>query len=212
MLNAKIVDGHGSGEKLKINPDGSVNIIRRIRPPTDDNIVVLPFRQYFTLNGEPDGDNDMRVAGTTTSPVSFYIDADDDYDIYIQTISFLISDSGATLNKFGNITALADPCRLYWTTQEAGDVIIDDTLSSNFDFVRLCSGEPSFGSGNDAFRANNVVGTSEAFIPVLDTTDQFGMEWGFRIRKGSQERIFLQVRDDTTGVDAFNIVGYGIKI
>ena len=72
MIKAIISDGHGSGNKLKINHEGVANVIVHPHPPTDEKIAVQPFRQYFTDNGNGSGSNDMIVDGSTT-PVSFFI-------------------------------------------------------------------------------------------------------------------------------------------
>jgi len=84
-------------------------------------------------------------------------------------------------------------------------------LKSNFDFVRLAGGKPSFGDGAGAFRAGNMFGTSEGYLPCVDFDEIFNLQWGLRLRKGTNDRIVLRVRDDVTGIDAFNAQCYGIK-
>jgi hypothetical protein len=154
----------------------------------------------------------MQAVGTLADPVIFSISAIDDFDIYINSINIVISDAGATLNNFGNVSALTNGVRMIWETQERGEVEIHEGLKSNFDFVRLCGGQPAFGSGTSAFRANNVVGTSEAYFMNFDIEEVFGLPWGFRLRRGTQDKVSFIIRDDTTGVDGFDAIAYGIKI
>jgi hypothetical protein len=44
---------------------------------------------------------------------------------------------------------------------------------------------------------------------TLDFSDQFGMPWGIRLPKDSNLRLVLRVKDNTSGVDAFNAIVYG---
>ncbi len=113
-----------------------------------------------------------------------------------------------TLNQFGNIGALTNGVRLFYT-DEFGEVDIAESLTTNFEFVRLCSGLPSFGDGTTAFIANNIDFLSEGIIPVLDLKDTFGFRWGLEFRNGSTQRLVLQIRDDITGIDAMDVIVYG---
>ena len=113
-----------------------------------------------------------------------------------------------TLNQFGNIGALTNGMRLFYI-DELGEVDIAEELQTNFDYVRLCSGLPSFGDGTSAFIANNVDFISEGIIPILDLKDTFGFRWGLEFRNGSTQRLVLRIRDDITGIDAMNVIIYG---
>lgn len=210
MLKTFVVNPQ-TGDSVRVTDEGVVPVIVHPHPPSGEDTELYPFRQYFTTTGDSSGTSDMRVTGSTT-PTEFYIGSIPNEDIYVRSVSILISDAGATLNNFGAITALTNGIEFYWETTSRGKFYIYTALKSNFDFVRLSQGNPAFGDGNNSFRANNVVSTSEAFMPVLNFHNIFGMQWGFRIKKGSSERLVFNVRDNTTGVDAFNIVAYGIVI
>jgi hypothetical protein len=203
-------DGKGKGNTLRINGEGEASVVVHPHPPRGEVEDALPFRQYFTDDGTSSGDNDMRVNGSTTN-VEFSIKADQEKDLYIKTISIEIADASATLNKFGNLTALTNGVEFKWSSLQEGDVIIDESLQTNWDFIRLAGGNPAFGDAAGAFRANNVSSTSEGYIPVLDLSAIFGLQYGVRLRAGSTEELVFTVKDDVTGVDSFNIVGYGIK-
>lgn len=212
MLNVKIEDGFGSGNKASVNGNGSLNVVMADHPTLHDTTnSVIPFRSFMTQDGLGII-TDMRVAGSAVAPIEFSVLADPEFDIYIKSIAFTIVDASSTLNKFGNIAALTNGCCLFWFTQDQGIVIIDDELKSNFDFVRLCAGQPAFGDSAGSFRAGNVIGNSEGYIPNLNITSVFGLNWGLRLRGGTTDKITVSIHDDTTLIDAFNVVCYGTKV
>lgn len=58
---------------------------------------------------------------------------------------------------------------------DLGNVDIHDALKINFDFVRLCHGNPPFGDGASAFLASSIgAGGAGGYIPVLNFNQVFG--------------------------------------
>jgi hypothetical protein len=209
MITTQITDGDGSGNRLKINGEGEVGVVVHSHPPIAESFAAIPFRQFFTNTSDS---SDMQVVGTLAAPIVFSIDASPTHDIYIKTISVEIADASATLNKFGNITALTNGVEFTWQTADLGTTVIADALKTNWDFVRLALGNPGFGDAAGSFRASNVSGTSEGYIPVVDLHQLFGLQWGVRLRAGTTDKLFFSVKDDTTGVDSFNIIAYGVTV
>lgn len=201
-----LVSATGTGSGAKVNGFGEIICSQLPFPARLDSDVTSIYREYLK---SADDSEDMKVDGSSSS-VDFYIEAENDHDIYINNISFLISDASAALNEFGNIGELTNGCKLSYDDL-SGENVIAESLKINFDFVRLCAGDPAYGDGATAFRANNVVGTSEAYFPTLKVADVFGMPFGIRIRAGSTQRLTLTVNDDVSGVDAFNVIAYGFK-
>jgi len=210
MLKVGVIDP-ANKHQLSIDEDGTIGVVVHPHPATDDTNV-LPFSQSFTDTGISTGDDDMQVVASLASPSEFWIQASSSRDIFIKTVSIEISDASATLNKFGNITALTNGVEFLHSTNDNGEITINGSLKSNFDFVRLAQGNPSFGDGAGAFRAGNVSGTSEGYIPVIDFSLVFGMPYGIRLRKATNDKLIFKVQDDTTGVDSFTAIGYGIQI
>ena len=210
MLKFQLVDGHGSDRKARVNDEGELNVVVHPHPPKNEVEVSLPFRQYLTDDGKASGSKDMLVDGST-NPIEFCIVANPDFDIYIKSVSVVIADAGATLNNFGAISALSNGVEFSWVSTDNGTIEIHESLKSNFDFVQLGLGTPSFGNGNSSFKANNVVGTSEAFIPVIDLKETFGLPWGVRLRKGSLDKICFIIKDNVSSIDRFDAIAYGIK-
>jgi hypothetical protein len=211
LIKATIEDGYGDGHRVRVNSEGSIPVVVHPHPPNAESFQVLPFRQYLTDDGASTGSFDMVVDGATTN-TQFFISAQDDRDIYIKTLSVVIADVNATLDEFGNIGELTNGMDFRWSTQNSGDIIINEALKTNFDFIRLSGGRPAFGAGATAFRAGNVSGASEGYIPFLDLALIFGLPWGLRLRSGTKDKLLFTVRDNLAGVDAFNIIGYGVQL
>ena len=207
-IDTKIKDGAGSGKELRIDENHAALVSDLGVPPNNLTTGLRPFTEFFKNDV---GSIDMRVDGSTNH-MDFFIEPTADGDRFIHTLSITISDAGATLSRFGFITALTNGCSLIYNDADLGDVTIADSLKTNFDFIQMCNFEPTFGTGNEAFRANNVAGTggqSEAYIPILDIEDVFGLRYGIRLPKETNKSSILRVFDDTTGVDRFDIKAFG---
>ena len=196
----------------KVSAEGAVSIVAHPHPPKDEPEHPLPYRQYMTDTGASTGTISMKAVGSAAAPLTFFVCPQNvDRDLYVGRLDIVIADASAALNKFGNITALTNGCRLEWFTQEFGVVVIHDALQSNWDFVRLSGGKNSFGATTTAFRASNVFGSSEGYIPCIDFDEIFNLQWGLRLRKGTTDCLRLIIQDDTTGVDQFDAIAYGIE-
>lgn len=209
-ITAYIEDGTGTGNTAKVSPEGFLYTQEAPYPPVETETKVTLYREFLTLNNNGTT-TDMRVNGSVT-PADFWIQGEPKYDVYITTISFLIAGPNATLNTFGAITALTNGCRFYYD-DDNGEINIGTALQRNFDFVRLCQGNPSFGATTSAFVASNVVGTSEAVIPIFDFRN-FGFKWGLKLRAGSLDKLALAVNDNLSpvaGLTGFNAVAYGFR-
>ena len=198
-----------TGDASRIGTEGELPVVVQPHPPFEEEAIYLPFRQYFTDNGEASGSIDMRVAATAADPIDFFVTAKTDTDIFIKTIAIVISDAQATLSKFGNITALTNGVEFFFESQSLGTVVINESLKTNFDFIQQAAGQPAFGAGIDSFRAQNVVGNSEAYLPVIDLAALFGTPYGIKLSKSTLDRLVFRVKDDTSAVDRFDIVAFG---
>lgn len=201
------IKGH-DGNILEVNGEKQIPVVVHPHPPKGEQLSATPLRQYF----ENSGSNDMAVNGATTNQV-FSIDAIQDFDIYIKTISIIIADASQTLQEFGNTNAaLTNGVLFEWASSDLGTVTIHDGLKTNFDFIRLGLGVPSIGDGASAFLANNAIATNiEAYIPVVDFSAVFGLKYGLRLRKNTADQVKFTIRDDCSGVDQFDVIAYGIK-
>jgi len=123
-----------------------------------------------------------------------------------------LADAGATMNKFGNITALSNGCNLEWKSNVLGIVSMGTALKSNFDFVQMADFNPSFGTGTSSFKASNVEGTSEAYVPQIDFTVSYGFRWGIPLIKGTTDRLCFTINDNVSTIDRLDAVAKGVKL
>ena len=195
-----------------VDDEGAVSVSERFSPPFGVIDFIQPIAIDFTNAA---GSADMRVNGSVTKQI-FFIPPDTirakPADRYINSIVFTIADQSGELRNFGALNRLTNGCRLFYTS-ERGEVTIRSGLKSNFDFVRLCVGEPSFGSSLDAFQADRAIGTggsaSDAWIPTLNFSKVFGTQFGIKLSSGSTQRLSIEINDNVTGVDEFTAIGYG---
>jgi hypothetical protein len=212
-IDAQIVDGGGSENRAVITPEGAIQVVNHGHPPTTETIFLIPFRQYFTDDGTASGSNDMIVDGSST-PQEFWVAADTEKDVHIVTISVDLSDGGTpNMNKFGDLTALTNGVSVDYITQDQGTVQLHNGIKTNREFVRFGNETPAIGTGADAFLADASGGGSEkAYLPKVDVREQFGMPFGIRLRKGTNDRLVFTVNDALAGLTTFNVIAYGNKL
>lgn len=208
MIKVVLVDGQGSDNPVNINKEGELAVVQHTHPPLNEKIETLPFRSYFRNSA---GSNDMRVNGSTTN-VNFCINASPTRDIWIKTISVIIQDQGARLDRFGALVALTNGIVFKYTNQAIGEIILHEGIKNNLAFLRLGTSSPAIG-GVDAYKADLSGSGADAYLPVIDMSQTFGMNYGMRLRKGSTDQICFTIRDNlSVGLDRFDIIGYGIQI
>ena len=212
MIPVQLSDGHGTGNKVKIDDEGAQFVVVHPHPPRDEKTAPLPFRQYFTDDGTSSGDEDMIVIGTAAAPIDFYIEAVSGFDIYIKTLTVRISDNGSTLDKFGALTALTNGVKWIHKTDKDGEYVLHDGIKSNLEYVRTALCQPAYGAGTTAFRADiQGGGTDDTYLPVIDCATTFGTPWGLRLRKGTTDRLIFRIQDTLTGLSTYNTIGFGIR-
>jgi hypothetical protein len=212
MIKVHLSDGYGKGNRAKVNGEGELGVVVHPHPPADEIVTVLPFRQYFTTDGTSSGSNDMIVNGSTTA-VDFYVEAVPEYDIYINSISVEIGDSGSpNLNSFGALSALTNGIEWIYFNQDQAEYQLHDGIKTNKEFIRLSNLRGAFGDGSSAFLADVSGGSStKSYLPSIDISENFGMPWGLRLQKGTTDKLIFRVRDALAGLDVLNAIAYGIR-
>ncbi len=203
-IDVKIQSGTGLQNFAEVDSRNRLCIMPAIVPPFGHSVESRVFRDY--LRDSTDS-NDMLVDGSVT-PVEFTIESDQNNDRYIKSISFVIADDGASLANFGAITALTVGCDFFYE-DNTGVVDIGESLKTNWDFIRLSNVNPAFGTGTDAFKAKNVEGKTDSYIPIIDFKEVFGFSYGLRLKAGSTQRLVLRINDDVSTIDSFNAQAYG---
>lgn len=207
-VDAYLLDAQ-SQNGVVIDSDGALQVCIVNRPPLTGNTVAIPFGQRFVNSA---GSSDLRVNGATT-PQDFYIQADDDKDSFIQSISIYLADQGATLDKFGALTALTVGLQFGYQNTDIGESIIDDEIKTNLTLIRLGQRTGAVGTGVDSYLLDINGSGADAYLPLIDLADTFGSTYGIRLRAGTSDRLFFRVNDNlSAGLDAFNIKAFGLKL
>lgn len=206
MIKTGVVDGLGSRNTAGVDDRNFLRVVQSLEPPLIPQ-KVKPFSQFLTDDGTASGSNDMIVNGSST-PQEFHVCASQDGDLYITSLSLIISDAGAALNEFGNFSALSNGSEICYNNDEFGDVVIHTDMTSNFDHVRAALFNPPFGSGANSFRGSNVVGTSEAFMPIFDLT-KIIPPYGVKLDHKTNQKLIFRIRDNIPNVDEYTIKAFG---
>lgn len=204
MISSKITDGFGTGAQQRVFPTGAAYTVSNQIPPFGEPWPVIPFVSVLKNSA---GASDMRVAASLASPQEFFVPASTSADRFITSVSFLISDAGANLNQFGALAALTNGCLLLYETPSLVTQVLP-ALKTNFDFIRMALGYPAFGDAGSVFQATNAVAAAEAYIPVIRFSDWLP-PFGLKLDINSGNRLVFQIRDDTSGVDAFDAIVFG---
>jgi hypothetical protein len=202
-----------NGDSLNVDRFGNIYTVDRQYPPTDGDIIAIPFRQYFTDNGKATGSNLMAVNGSTNF-VDFSVNASSEYDIFIKYITCEIGDGGTpALNKFGSLSSLTNGVAWYWDTQQEPLYELHEGIKTNKEFIRIASDTAAIGTGTEAFLADVSGGGAEkSYFPNIDMREIYGFPWGLRLRKGSLDRLIFRVQDDLAGLSTFNAIATGTRL
>lgn len=183
--------------------DGRLGEIE-VNYPLDTPQVSSVYREFLTLNN--DGvTTSMKVDGLT-SPKEFFIQSENDFDIYISSLCFFISaeNTAVELNEFGGAPSLLNGCNLEYTVVDSEIVSFGESIKINNDLLRLSSYQPAFGnlSGlvDRPFIMNSVYSNADSgYMPVIKFTN-FGYEQeyrgGLRLKAGSKDRITFRINDN----------------
>ena len=202
-----------NGKHLQVYSEGYITVAEHQHPPENESIIAFPFRQYFTDNGVKSGSNDMTVNGATNF-VDFYIAAEDECDVYIKYITVEIGDGGnPALNKFGALAALTNGVAFYWDTLKEPLYELHEGIKTNKEFIRIASDTAGIGTGVEAFLADvSGGGTEKSYLPNMDMTEIYGLPWGLRLRKGTNDKLIFRINDNLTGLTTFNAIATGTRI
>lgn len=221
-VRSKIV--FGDNEAI-VDDGGFLRVVVSGLPLNTTGNKQIIYRKFLTLDN--DGSTvEMTVDGSTT-PQRFTINAEPDKDIFITSLSFQILGTGITLGEdfAGSGSPLTNGCRLFYKDNVNGEVNIGTQLQNNFDFIRLCQGNPAFADPTlGPFIAPSITSSgggkggnvADGIIPVLDVKSVFGLAFGIRLNADTKDELVLEVNDNLStglGVGAsFNIIAYGFEI
>jgi len=203
-IDVKLQGGFGKKNNAHVDHNGRVHVLDHGVPAYGYVTESRIYRDFFKNSV---GSSSMLVDGSSIDQ-DFFISADQENDRYVSSVSFVIADDGAKLNKFGAIDALTNGVEMFYE-DESGVVVIQESMKTNWDFIRLSGGNPPFGNGGDAFKAKDVEGKVDSYIPIIEFKRVFGFTFGIRLKAASSQRLVIRIKDDVSDIDSFNAIAYG---
>ena len=209
MIDVRLTDGRGKGNVAKVNGEGELSVVVHPHPPRDEEIIALPFRERFADSASS---TDMAVNGSTTA-VEFSVKARADYDVYVKYISVVIGDGGTpNLNSYGSAAALTNGVRWIWESQELGEIELHDGIKTNLEWMRTGNDSLGFGDGTNALLADVSGAGEKSYLPSIDLGELFGLAYGVRLRKNTNDKFSFIVRDDLSVLTTHNAIAYGLQM
>jgi hypothetical protein len=203
-LPIKILSGTGKKQFAEVTEDNELLVTTSSYPPFKSQ-KIRPFRQYFTIDGTPSGDKDMGVDGSVT-PQDFYIPSADGFDRYILAINIIVGyGTQSQPFKFADGTALTNGCRLSYESI-LGNVDIHEGIKSNQDVFRL-SDDPI----TSLWEVRGVNALNDYGYFMTSSFSEISSQYGIKLDEGTTQRISMEIRDDCTNADSFNIIAYGFE-
>ena len=203
----KLYLGDGGGTKQSVYVKDNALLVTQVGHPPFIQQKKKIFRQYLTIDGTATGSNDMGIDGSST-PVKFYIVADNDNDIYITALNFLVGyGASAGLWEFSDSNAaLTNGHRLYYT-REGEEVDIHDAIKTNYDLIRLSV----VGMLPTAWELRHLGAANDygylCTVPLLTKIPPYGI----KLDRGSSQKLIFEVRDDNSDADDMNAIVYGFE-
>lgn len=183
------------------------------------------YREFLTLNNDG-STTDMKVDGLS-SPKEFFIESENNFDIYIASLCFFISAENviANLNEFGAAPALANGCELIYRTEDAESNAFGASITINNDLLRLSQYQPSFGNLSGTvdrpFLISKVYSNADnGYMPIIRFAN-FGYEpeyrGGIRLQASKKDRLSFVINDDLSALTISQLfkldcIAYGFRI
>lgn len=208
-LDVRLLDG-SSDQAAKVNGEGELNVVVHPHPPRDEAITARPFRQRLVNSS---ASSDMAVDGSSTA-VDFYVEPSEDFDAYIAVLNFQVGDAGGLrLDHFGGLgAALTNGIQIFYQTLDSGSIDIHEGIKTNLEFIRTGYDTFPIGDTTNAFRAETQGGGAEdSYLPIMDLSKIFKLQYGIRLRKATNDRVVVRVRDNLTGLTTFDCIATGLQ-
>ena len=201
-LKTSIIDS-ASETNAAVTIDNELCTIVAPYPPLAQQ-KVKPFRQFLTLDGLADGDNDMAVDGSTND-IDFFIPAEVKEDRYITTLSFIVGygTSGRPF-EWADGSELTNGSRLFYSSTQ-GEVDIHQGIKTNQDVFRF-----NFALVPANWEVRHVNSNNDfGYFISLDLT-KLGLPFGVKLDRGTQQKLTMRIRDNVgADADSFDCIAYG---
>lgn len=163
------------------------------------------YRYYSELLSNTAGVTNMNVNGSVTSQ-EFNSMAEDDNDIHVMSVVILLADLTVALNKFGALSALTNGFDLK-IVEEGIDRPLINSAKTGGEILTQTAPIP-FGVANAPNTITKYLSNSDALLMTIPLSQY--VPNGYRLARGSKNRLVATVNDDLTGLDEFTIrlIGY----
>lgn len=208
MLPVTLVNPENNTKQL-VEPTRAALVSMRPVPPFGADLDAIVFRTFLT---DSTGDNDMTVLASPSIPRIFSVRAVPFSDLYIKSLTFVITGTGMNLGDFGDQVALTDPCILTYETETVRVTLADD-ITTNFDLFRL-GGEfsPATGVTTSALKvaSPSMAGPSDDAYPIfIDFSEVYGFPWGIKLAADTEQRFDFLIQSDLTAIPTFDCTAQG---
>ena len=92
--------------------------------------------------------------------------------------------------------------------------MLESSIKTNLEFIRISPQTGAVGDSATSYLSDvsGGGGTEKNYLPQMDLSSLFGGDWGLRLRKGTNDRMFFKVRDDLSSLVTFNIKVTGRRL
>jgi len=198
----KFIQADESGVPVEISTDNHPIITASGYPPLIKQKVKI-FSQFF-LNGTS---NDLGIDGSVAES-EFCINADEDNDIYLTRITFILGYGGSgEMYEFADSgAALTNGVKVFYF-DSFGDEVTIMNPKANLSFMRA-SGIPVTNTNWETrgFAARGDYG----YFVNISLTDLMP-PYGIKLDRGTKQRACIIIRDDCTDADLFNCNAFGFE-
>jgi len=209
-INTRIIDTK-NGKKARVTSDGAL-VVSVIDPTTTliDELYNTKnkynfFSAYLGSSGADSGNTSENVNGSSTSQ-EFYIASHNEYDIYIKKIIIFIEDGTVSIANFGGLSDLSVGWDLY-VKEDGNMTYIINKAKTGGDVFAQTGTDQTFGDGNNLNKIINIHGGADANLFTFDF-DKY-ISGGYRIARGSENKIISKVNDNLTGLSDFTVRVFG---
>jgi len=190
-------------QAVNVTDDHCLSVSDCGAPPFGKQKTIIFSSKFLTSAGS----DDLGINGSVT-PVEFCINADENKDIYITRISFILGyGTGSNLYEFADAgTPLTNGVKLSYFNSFGEEVTIMNP-KANYSFQRA-SGQLVTNT-NWETRGFAAAGDYGYFVNI--NLKDIMLPYGIKLDKGTNQKACITIRDDCRAADLFNCQAFGFE-
>jgi len=206
MIDTRCVDGTGSNNAAQVKEDALLVSTTGSPPPNQQRTKF--FGQMLTDDGLSTGSSDMGIDGSS-SHTDFYIDSDDNDDIFLTKLSVIVGyGAAAPLYDFVDSGSALTNGILVSYIDAFGESITIGNPKNNYSFLRFAL---ESGLVPTAWELRNLGASNDYGYIVSINFISMIPPYGIQLYHGTNARLSVRIRDDCTDADTFNMRAFGFK-